>query len=62
MAIEKSTEKLDQIISKARKDREQSEKGYRAKYITNVLLGLWPLYKRIFTGEFARADGSPSGS
>lgn len=31
MAIENSTEKLDQIISKARKEREQSDKGYRAK-------------------------------
>jgi len=29
--IEKSSEKLDQIISNARKDREQRDEGYRAK-------------------------------
>ncbi len=31
MSTEKSSAKLDQIISQGRKDREQSDKGYRAK-------------------------------
>ena len=51
MAKSKSTEKLDQLISEARKEREQNDKGYRAK-----ALKMYPWVCGRCTREFSVAN------